>query len=90
MPKFANIVTIEVASGRRDQVVTLLEAHKARCLKDEPDTLQFEILLPKDDDAKVLSYEWVGAAHSPSKTGVNAMVVAARRDGRPYFAGGLK
>jgi len=32
-------------------------AHKARCLKDEPGTLQFEILLPKDDDTKVLSYE---------------------------------
>ena len=57
MPKFANVVTIEVALGRRDQVVTLLAAHKARCLKDEPGTLQFEILLPKDNDTKVLSYE---------------------------------
>jgi quinol monooxygenase YgiN len=56
MSKFANVVTIEVAPGRRDQVVTLLLAHKAR-LKDEPGTLQFEVLLPKDDDTKVLSYE---------------------------------
>jgi quinol monooxygenase YgiN len=56
MPKLANVVTIEVASGRRDQVVTLLEAHKAR-LKSEPGTLQFEVLLPKDDDTKVLSFE---------------------------------
>ena len=56
MPKFANVVTIEVAPGRRDQVVTLLAAHKAR-LKSEPGTLQFEVLLPKDDDAKVLSFE---------------------------------
>ena len=56
MPKFANIVTIEVAPGRRDQVVTLLAAHKAR-LKSEPGTLQFEVLLPKDDDTKVLSFE---------------------------------
>jgi len=56
MPKFANVVTIEVAPGRRDQVVTLLAAHKARTLK-EPGTLQFEILLPKDDDTKVLTYE---------------------------------
>ena len=56
MPKFANVVTIEVAPGRRDQVVSLLLAHKAR-LKDEPGTLQFEVLLPKDDDTKVLSYE---------------------------------
>ena len=57
MPKFANVVTIEVAPGRRDRVVASLAAHKARCLKDEPGTLQFEILLPKDDDTKVLSYE---------------------------------
>jgi quinol monooxygenase YgiN len=56
MPKFANVVTIEVASGRRDRVVTLLAAHKAR-LKSEPGTLQFEVLLPKDDDTKVLSFE---------------------------------
>ena len=56
MSKFANIVTIEVAPGRRHQVVTLLAAHKARSLK-EPGTLQFEILLPKDDDTKVLTYE---------------------------------
>ena len=55
MPKFANVVTIDVAPGRRDQVVTLLLAHKAR-LKDEPGTLQFE-LLPKDDDTKVRVYE---------------------------------
>jgi (4S)-4-hydroxy-5-phosphonooxypentane-2,3-dione isomerase len=56
MPKFANVVTIEVAPGRREQVVTSLVAHKAR-MKDELGTLQFEVLLPKDDDTKVLSFE---------------------------------
>ena len=56
MPKFANVVTIEVAPGHRDQVVTSLAAHKAR-VKDEPGTVQFEILLPKEDDTKVLLYE---------------------------------
>ena len=57
MSKFANVVTIEVAQGRRDQLLPLLTAHKARSLRDEPGTLQFEILLPKDDDTKVVSYE---------------------------------
>ena len=57
MPKLANVVTIDVAPGWRDQVVALLAAHKTRCLKDEPGTLQFEILLPKDDSTKVRSYE---------------------------------
>jgi quinol monooxygenase YgiN len=56
MPKFANVVTIEVAPERRDQVVTSLLAHKAR-LKGEPGTLQFEVLLPKDDGTKVFSFE---------------------------------
>ena len=56
MPKFANVVTIEVAPGRRDQVVALLAAHKAR-VKNEPGTLQFEVLLLKDDDTKVFSFE---------------------------------
>ena len=56
MSKFANVVTIEVAPGRKDEVVALLLAHKAR-LKDEPGTLQFEVLLPKDDDTKVRVYE---------------------------------
>ena len=57
MPKFANVVTIEAVPGRRDAIVPLLAAHKARCLKDEPGTLQFEILLPKADDTKILTYE---------------------------------
>jgi quinol monooxygenase YgiN len=56
MPKFANVVTIEVTPERRDQIVTSLLAHKAR-LKSEPGTLQFDVLLPKDDDTKVLSFE---------------------------------
>ena len=56
MSKFANVVTIEVAPGQKDQVLRALAAHKAR-LKDEPGTLQFEILLPKDDDTKIHLYE---------------------------------
>ena len=32
-------------------------AHKARCLKDEPGTLQFEVLVPNDDTTKILLYE---------------------------------
>jgi len=57
MAKLANVVTIDVALGRRDQFLPLLAAHQARCLKDEPGTLQLEILLPKGDDTKVLVYE---------------------------------
>ena len=57
MAKLAIVGTIEVAPGRRDQLLPLLTAHRARCLKDEPGTLQFEVLAPREDDTKVLLYE---------------------------------
>ena len=57
MPKLAIIGTLEVAPGRKDEVLPLLMAHRARCLKDEPGTLQFEVLVPREDDTKVLLYE---------------------------------
>ena len=58
MSKLAIIGTIEVAPGRRDQLLPLLMAHRARCLKDEPEiTLQLEVLAPREDDTKVLLYE---------------------------------
>ena len=57
MPKLAIIGTLEVAPGRQDEVLPLLMAHRARCLKDEPGTLQFEVLVPREEDTKVLLYE---------------------------------
>jgi (4S)-4-hydroxy-5-phosphonooxypentane-2,3-dione isomerase len=57
MPKLAIVATIEVAPGWRDELLPLLMAHRARCSKDEPKTLQFEPSIPRDDDKKVLLYE---------------------------------
>jgi quinol monooxygenase YgiN len=57
MPKLAIIGNLEIAEGCRDRLRPLLMAHRARCLADEPGTLQFEVLLPRDDDTKVLLYE---------------------------------
>jgi len=56
MSKFANVVTIEVAPGRRDQVVTSLLAHKTR-VKAESGTLQFDVVLPREDDSRMLIYQ---------------------------------
>ena len=50
MPKLAIVATTEVAPGRRDEFLPLLMAHRTRCLKDEPGTLQFDPLVPRDDD----------------------------------------
>ena len=52
MSELAILGSIDVAPERRDQLVSLLLAHRARCLDDEPGTLQFEVLVPREDDAK--------------------------------------
>ena len=57
MPKLAIIGEIDAAPGRRDQLISLLMAHGARCLKDEPGTVHFEVLASREDDTKVLTYE---------------------------------
>jgi quinol monooxygenase YgiN len=58
MPKLAIIVTIEVTHGHKDDLLPLLMAHRDRCLRDEAGvTLLFEVLAPRDDDTKVISYE---------------------------------
>jgi autoinducer 2-degrading protein len=57
MSKLVIMGAIEVAPGKRNQVLPLLMAHRARCLKDEPGTLQFEVVLPREDDSRILIYE---------------------------------
>jgi len=57
MAKLAIIATIEVMAGRRAELVPPLMAHRQRCLKEEAGTLQFDVLLPNNDDTKVLLYE---------------------------------
>jgi quinol monooxygenase YgiN len=57
MPKVAIVAKMEVAPGRRDHLLPLLMAHRARSLKDEPGTLHFDVLAPREDDTKVLAYE---------------------------------
>ena len=57
MSKLVVMGTIEVAPEERAKVLPLLMAHRARCLKDEPGTLQFEVMLPREDDSRILIYE---------------------------------
>ena len=57
MSKVAVFGTIDTAPGRRDEVLAALKAHKDRVLKDEPGTLQFELLVPREDDARILLFE---------------------------------
>lgn len=57
MAKLGIVATIEANPGRMDELLPLLMAHRARCLKDEPGTLQFDFLVPRDDQSKVLLIE---------------------------------
>ena len=57
MTKLAIVATAVIAAGRMDEVLPLLTAHRSRCLEEEPGTLQFEVLRPRDDDAKIMFYE---------------------------------
>jgi (4S)-4-hydroxy-5-phosphonooxypentane-2,3-dione isomerase len=57
MSKLVIIAAVEVAPGRRNQVLPLLMEHRARCLRDEPGTFQFEVLSPLDDENRLLIYE---------------------------------
>ena len=57
MTKLALIGTIEIAPGRKEELLAQLMAHKSRCLKDEAGTLQMDVLAPRDDDARIHVYE---------------------------------
>lgn len=57
MSKLAVIGTIEIQPGARAEVLQAVLAHRVRCLESEPGTLQFEVLVPSGDDAKLMLYE---------------------------------
>jgi (4S)-4-hydroxy-5-phosphonooxypentane-2,3-dione isomerase len=57
MSKLAIVGTVEMPPEKRDQVLGLLLAHKGRCLRDEPGTLQFEVMMPREDNSKLHIYE---------------------------------
>ncbi len=57
MSNLTIIGTVETVPGKREQVLTALKAHRIRCLRDEPDTLQFEILTSRDAETQILLYE---------------------------------
>lgn len=54
MSKFAVVATYEIAPEQIDVFLPMLEAHRDRCLRDEPGTLRFDILQP---DRNLMLYE---------------------------------
>jgi quinol monooxygenase YgiN len=86
MPKFAIIGKIETAPGSVDKLLPLLMTHRERCLRDEPGTLTFEVLRPRDDDGTLLVYEvyrdeaafdehWKGSSVARARQEAGEMIV---------------
>jgi quinol monooxygenase YgiN len=61
MKKLAIFATIEVQPGTRDAAVKVLLEHRGRCLRDEPGTIQFDVLIP--DNQPMLAGAPVPAAN---------------------------
>lgn len=57
MSKVAVIATIGIAAGRREEAVQILLRHRERCLRDEPGTLIFELMVPREEADKLFLYE---------------------------------
>ena len=57
MTAFAIIATIEVDAEHIDEYEIALLAHRERCLVNEPWTLQFDVLKPKDAKNQIVLYE---------------------------------
>ena len=55
--KHAVIGTIEINPGARDEVLRAVLAHRERSLRDEPGTIQFEVLVPNEDPNKLHLFE---------------------------------
>lgn len=57
MAQFAIVATFDVVPGRMDEFLSLLMAHRERCLKDEPGTVRFDVLRPRNEEEQVMLYE---------------------------------
>lgn len=57
MTQLAIIGTITAEPSKREDVLQTVLRHRERCLSEETGLLVFEILVPAEDDTKLLLYE---------------------------------
>ena len=57
MSGFAVVVSFDVSAADRERLQTALKAHSERCLRDEPGTLQFDVLRPEGTEDRLMIYE---------------------------------
>ena len=56
MSRLAIIATLEVQADKRNEALRILLEHRKRCLRDEPGTVEFELLIPSEP-SKLMLYE---------------------------------
>lgn len=73
MPNLAIWATLDIAPGCIDRYLPVALAHRERCLRDEPGTLQFDVLRIPNDDSRVMLYEVYAdeAAFQAHRTGAS-------------------
>jgi quinol monooxygenase YgiN len=57
MSKVALNVVIDCEPESKNEIIRALLAHRERCLKEEPGTLQFEVLIPFEARSKIYLFE---------------------------------
>jgi quinol monooxygenase YgiN len=90
MSKVAVIATIEVEPGTRIEVAEIMRRHRERCLRDEPGTLIFELMVPRDDENKLMVYEAYEsqAAFDAHWTGASLAICRQEAGSRMKIVGG--
>ena len=57
MSRVALVVEFDVKPDHRDAFIEIIRSHASRTMEAEDGCMAFEVLLPKDDAAKVFLYE---------------------------------
>ena len=85
MSRFALIVTVEFEPELKEEILLALLAHRERCLKDEPGTLQFEVLVPFDEPGKLMLFELYADAAAFAAHSEGSSLAQYRVEARPMI-----
>jgi quinol monooxygenase YgiN len=82
--KLALVVTMEVRPGEMEAVLKAAKAHAARSLSSEPGTLQFDVLVPVNEDNELMLYEMYvdEAAFEVHRNGASMAIVQKDLEGK--------
>jgi autoinducer 2-degrading protein len=83
MSKIALVVTAEFEPELKEEILRALLAHRERCLRDEPGTLQFEVLVPFNEPGKLMLFELYADAAAFAAHSEGASIAQYRAQTRP-------